>query len=360
MMVIAPFLGGLILRYLNWHWIFFINVVLGCLISPILVHIIRNTVPVKSAGNLKKFDWFGFVFISIFTIAMTLTFNQLTQFGWLSFHSLIGFLIAVVSIIAFYHIEKRQNAPVIDIALFKITNYIPGCTVLALTQAMNLFTIFFAVYIQNALGFSPMMTGILLLPMGALLAIFSNVSGRYADKLGARLPMMFGLGIITLGYLLSAFLIHDMSYFSLLPAMICYGVGASFLSTPLRASIMKKTPKENFGMATSIISSVRQMGGVIVFAIIGYIVAQLEKKAAMIQLMKQIPLMAVAKVKPLLGILSHTAASQKAIQQYSTAHQVMIKQIVLSGYIHAFFYAMLFMGMLLLVSFLIAVTSIKQ
>lgn len=360
MMTIAPFLGGVIIKFLSWHWIFFVNVILNIIISPILISIYKQSKAAVQQKKRERFDWFGFVSIGVFTIAITLTFNHLSQWGWLGAKTITGFIIAIVGLFSFLKVERKQQNPLIQLKLFKITNYIPGCAIMALTQAMNFFAIFFAVFIQDALGFSPFITGMLLLPSGILLATFSSAGGFFADKFGARVPMIFGLSIISLGFLASTLFINSMSYFALLPAMIGYGIGACFLSTPLRVSMLRNTPKEYFGVTTSILSGTRQIGGVIGFSVIGYIIIHVEKIKASMQLVKKIPGMTIEKAHELLGVLSHTQQSQLALKYFSLRNQIAIKQIVLSSYVNGFFYALLLMGCLAAISLFIAAIAIKK
>lgn len=360
MMTIAPFLGGIILKFLSWHWIFFVNVILGLIISPALIAIYKQSKVAVTHKKRDKFDWFGFASIGFFTVAITLTFNHLSQWGWFGAKTIGGFIMALIALLIFLKIERKHQNPIIQLKLFKIANYIPGCMIMALTQAMNFFAIFFAVFIQNALGYSPFVAGILLLPSGILLAVFSSAGGYFADKFGARVPMISGLSIISVGFLVTTLSIQSMSYFSLLPAMIGYGIGACFLSTPLRTALLRQTPKAYFGMTTSILSGTRQIGGVIGFSVIGYIIVHVEKVKASVLLLKKIPGMTIENAHHLLGVLSGTQQSKLALAHFSLPDQVAIKHIVLSSYVSGFFYALLLMTLLTVISLFIATVSIKK
>ena len=355
-MLLAPFLGGIILQWLNWHWLFFINVILGVFIFYPLLKLFLEKNETKPNAT---FDYSGLFAVAILTIAMTLTCDNANSWGWLSSKTIIGFLIALIALISFIFIEKNKEQPLLRLQLFKIVNYVSGCTVIAMSQAVNYFIIFFGVFLQNALGFSPFISGCLLLPAGILLASFSKVGGGFSDKYGARLPMLFGLLLLSIGFILTTLFIHTLSYFSILPALIGYGVGSCFLSTPLRTSMMRNTPKEFFGMGTAILSGVKQIGGVIGFAITAGIIVHVEKINVQSQLLKAIPQLTIQKIQILLGILSHTPSSILIFSQFNPQQQTIIKNVIINCYVHSLYCALFFMSTVLVISLLIAVFFIK-
>ncbi|PIZ03478.1 MAG: hypothetical protein COY58_09150 [Gammaproteobacteria bacterium CG_4_10_14_0_8_um_filter_38_16] len=355
--IIAPFLGGLIIKFLNWHWIFFVNVVIGvCIFIPLIKIFFENENPVQE----KKIDYTGFIAIGIFTVTITLIFNHIGNWGWTSDKTLSGFLIAFAALLFFIIFELKQSHPIIDLQLFKLTNYVPGCVVMFLSQFVNFFIIFFGVYIQNALGYSPFMTGVLLLPIGILLTAFSSTGGRIADRYGARIPMNIGFFLITIGYILSTIFISSLSYLALLPAFIGYGFGACLLGNPLRISMLKNTPTKQFGMSTAILSGIRQIGGVIGFAVIGTIIAHTETLSVVSGLKKILPTISMRDIKVLQGILSHTPSSLKLLSQFNLEKQSQIKALVLNSYVHSFHSALLFSSVVLLICSVISVLFIKR
>jgi len=357
MTVSAPFLGGVIIQFSNWHWIFFINVVLGALIFFPLLKLLKQD---NENANRGKFDITGFLVLAIFIVAMTVTCDHVIAWGWISPQTLLGFLISIAALVVFIYIEKRKSDPLIHLKLFNITNYSPGCLIMAMSQVINYFVVFFGVFMENALRFSPFITGILLLPAGILLSLFSSYGGKLADKYGARLPMVTGLILITVGYLTTTLFIKSLSYFAILPALIGYGIGACFLSNPLRTSMLKNTPKENFGMATSILSGTRQIGGVIGFAIIGSIIVGVENAQAKTQLLKVIPNLSIEKIQSLLGILSHTASSQSVLSTFDTKTQGLIQHIILNSYVTSFYDALILMSIIMFTCLLLAIAFIKR
>ncbi|OGT48800.1 MAG: hypothetical protein A3E82_08295 [Gammaproteobacteria bacterium RIFCSPHIGHO2_12_FULL_38_11] len=356
-MVLSPFIGGIIVQWLNWHWIFFINVILGIFIFYPTLKLLRE----KSERRVgETFDYIGFLIIGLFTIVTTLTFNNAGQWGWSSLKSISGFLISLMSFILFIFIEKNKKHPVIRIQLFKIVNYVPGCAIMAMAQVTNYFIIFFGVFLQNALGFSSFISGCLLLPAGILLAVFSSVGGYFSDKYGARMPMIAGLLLLTVGYSASTLFLKTLSYYAILPALVGYGIGGCFLSNPLRTSILRNTPKEFFGMSSAILSGVRQVGGVIGFAITAGIIVHVERIKAQAQLLQLVPSLTTQKIHTLLGILSNTPSSQAIILQFSPSTQETIKNVIVKSYEYSLYCALFFTSVLLLLCLLIALFFIKS
>ncbi|MEM9244012.1 MAG: MFS transporter [Pseudomonadota bacterium] len=360
MMTIAPFIGGIIIQWLNWRWIFFMNVFLGLLISYFLIKQLFTSTPATQSQTKSSFDYFGFISITSFTVSIILACQNSPHWGWFNTKTVLAIIIAIVSLVIFIVVEKKQANPLIDFELFKLPNYRPGCLIMALSHCINYFVIFAGVFLQTALGYKPFITALLLLPAGLLLAIFSNVGGYLADKLGARIPMIAGTGLLTAGLLLSTLTIKSMSYMAILPTLIAYGIGICLLSNPLRTSMLRHTAKEKYGMANSILSGTRQIGGAIGFAIVSSVISYGEKISARHQLLAHIPNLSIAKIDILLGILTRNSNSMVLLKQFTPAQQTMMKQIILQSYVHSFTIALVLLSVIMLICFLISILFIKR
>lgn len=357
MMVVAPFIGGALIKLLSWHWIFFINVIFGVFISyPLYLIFCDNACQCKH----QSFDWVGFIIIASTIVLTVLIFNKVMTWGWLSPWTILGCIAIVLLAIIFYRYEGAKEHPLVDFSLFKIANYKPGCSIVALIQAVNFFPILFGVYIQNALGYTPFVAGLLLLPSGITLTISEYFGGVAADRYGARLPMFFGLLVLFCGFFASALLLKHNHYLCILPALIAYGVGISFIGSPLRASLLNKTPKDKVGRANAIISGARQIGGVIVFSIVSSLIVFVERAHAMHHLKKILPNISVSKVDLLQGVLSKTPSSLEALSQYPQKLQAVIHNLVLHSYVTGFFSALLVMSIIFFVSALVALRFLES
>lgn len=362
--IIAPFLGGVIIQILNWHWIFLVNVVIGLFIAKPLFTIFHYNkkmpdTSVDQSSKQKHFDYLGLLLISLFTVTITLIFNRNNQSDWVTDKMALGLLIALLALAWFISHELRHKSPVVDLRLFRLPNYISGCFVMFASQFVNYYIIFFGVFIQNALGYSPFTTGLLLLPMGILLTLTAPVGGALVDRYGAHLPMTIGFSLMTIGYIITTCFISTLSYTALLPAFFGYGLGASLLGNPIRVSLLKNTPSDQFGMSTAILSGVRQIGGVVGFAIVGMIIAHKEKIVLVKKLMGISPTLTVKKIQVLQGLLSKTPSSLQLLSEFSPEKQALIKSHILSAYITAFHSALLFTCAILLLCSLISIKYIK-
>lgn len=356
-MAAGPLLSGLIINYSSWRVLFIVNVIISFIALVLLKTQIK---PQKKTVRCGKFDSPGFVLSSIFTVCITVAFENSNSWGWVSWKFIIMALIAIAALILFFVFEKKQDEPIVDLKLFALPNFFVGCLIASFVQISMLTIIFIGVFLQNALGFSPLRSGFLLLPMVAGGIVFANVGGYLADHYGARFPLIMGTLLIFIGFFLTLCLFQNISYYSLLPLLVLTGIGMSMISGPVRTAMIYQTPKNKHGMTNSILTGIRSIISVIGFAIISAIIGNVEFVQAKLYLSNLLPSLTSSQVQSLEGLLSYTAKSHAILAQYDPNIQSQIKNIILQSYINGFFWSLVFIGVLIFISFILAVKYIKQ
>lgn len=158
-------------------------------------------------------------------------------------------------------------------SLFRDTSY-------ALAIA-TICTVFFAVYgmlllttqfLQNVRGYTPSVTGLMILPFSAAVAIVSPLVGHLVGRIGARVPILAGLCMLMLGLLMLIFSEHRSSALVLVGLGLC-GSGVALCLTPITTVAMTAVPAERAGMASGIMSAQRAIGSTIGFAVLGSVLA---------------------------------------------------------------------------------------
>ncbi|MEM5775024.1 MAG: DHA2 family efflux MFS transporter permease subunit, partial [Anaerolineaceae bacterium] len=196
--VTGPTLGGLIVKNLSWHWIFFVNIPIGLIGIPMILRFVPDLRPV---GN-QKFDFAGAgtLLVTLMCLLMGLNLGQRNGFSDPLVLALLGGF--AVFLFLFIQAERRSAQPMIDLSLFGNvllrTNLITGFLTFV-TQAGSIFLLPF--YLQNALGYDPQKAGFLMAVVPVCLGIVAPLSGALSDKIGTRPITALGLVFLLIGYI---------------------------------------------------------------------------------------------------------------------------------------------------------------
>jgi EmrB/QacA subfamily drug resistance transporter len=277
-LAIGPLLGGIITEHISWNWIFYVNVPIGAagVLAAILV------VPEsRDTSHEQRLDVPGLLTSGIGLFAIVFGLIEGHNFGWTSPLILSLFAIGAASLAAFVLLELHQRLPMLDLSLFRNGTF-AGANIVAILVTMAMFGIFvfFPIYMQTLLGWSPVQAGAALLPWTILIVIFAPIAGKLSDRVGSRWLMAAGMTTVAACCLvLSTIGVHS-TFWDLLPAFILGGLGMSFVMTPMSAAAMGAAPVDKAGVASGVLNTFRQVGVALGIAITGAIVANRAAAAA--------------------------------------------------------------------------------
>src|SRR5204863_390500 len=136
-----------------------------------------------------------------------------------------------------------------------------------------IFFVFFPIYMQTFLGWSPIQAGAALLPWTLMIVIFAPIAGKLSDRVGSRWLMAGGMTVVAICCLLLSTVTLQSSFWNLLPAFVLGGLGMSFVMTPMSAAAMGAAPVAKAGVASGVLNTFRQVGVALGIGITGAIVA---------------------------------------------------------------------------------------
>lgn len=265
---IGPSLGGVILSFLSWRWIFLVNLPIGLIGTLMVFRYVHQNDPKAR----QRFDFLGalLLFVSILCLLLALTIGQQSGFVKPIVFALLG---AWLLTMAFFVLAQMKSPhPMIRIDFFRNMQLSVNLT--------NAFVTFIGIagtiillpfYLQEVLGYSSIIVGVLLCVIPVTLGITSPIAGIFSDRFGSDKISVLGLGFVFLGFLASTTLSAESSAFDYIIRILPIGIGMGFFQAPNNSSIMGAVPKEHLGIASGMISVSRTLGQTVGTAVLGAI-----------------------------------------------------------------------------------------
>ena len=266
--VLGPTLGGFIVSYASWRWIFFINVPLGLLSLGGISFYLMET---REKRKKVSLDLLGVLTLSVSIVALlSLFLVGGKDYAWASPQVMILLLLTILAGIGFIHCEKRAEDPIISLEFFKIRGFAIGnISVFMSSFAIFAFFAFAPIFIQGAQGRSPMQVGIALLSLSLGWSIGSIIFGQISNRLGAKTAAIMGAVCLVVGCGLSlTFHTETSMLFSFLVFQLV-GLGMGFVALATLVIVQNAVDPSELGVATASHQFMRTFGGTVGIGICG-------------------------------------------------------------------------------------------
>jgi len=259
---IGVLLGGILTDKLSWEWIFWVNVPVGliaCALTPFLLDESRS-------GELDQgFDFFGAITVTSGIAALVYALVDANNAGWGSGQT-IGLLVgSAVLLGAFVLIENHVKSPLVRLGIFKNRN-VAGSNIVSVVIGAALFSMFFFItlYLQPALGLTPLQTGVRYLPLAVSIIFSAGIASALVTKLGAKTPLLMGLALTMVGLLWFTQVSADGSWLiDVLGPSVVAGAGLGFVFVPITIVAVTGVAHEENGLASGLINTTQQVGGAV-------------------------------------------------------------------------------------------------
>jgi EmrB/QacA subfamily drug resistance transporter len=263
-LAIGPLAGGLLIE-LDWRVIFWMNLpVLALGVAITLAAAPESTDP----GAGTRIDWPGLVVLSIGLTAVVLALVQ--SQAW-SAEAVVALAVAgLLLLLAFWAIEHRAREPIVDFALFRNGPYF-GASAAAFCLVGSYWAVMFfqPQYLQDVRDHSPILSGLMILPVTAPMVLISPFSGRLIGRFGVRHLMTAGMLCGVLGLLVLTRIDADSPYGLLLVGYLLFGIALGLVYAPMSTAAMAAMPGDKVGIASGVLAMDRVLAGAVALAATG-------------------------------------------------------------------------------------------
>lgn len=263
----GPLIGGYLISAASWRWIFFINVPIAAVVVALGARHIPESRDPSVTGRL---DYAGALAAVVFLSGITFAFIEAPTLGWGSPTVLTMASLGAAGLVSFLVREHRAAAPMLPLSIFRERQFAAASAVTFIVYgALTGATFLLPLVLQIVSGYSPLASGLALVPLTVIMLALSARSGQLAANIGPRLQLSVGPVIAGAGLAMLTFSTSGSSYVAdVLPAVVIFGVGMAITVAPLTATAMGSAPAQHAGIASAVNNDLARFGGLLAVAIL--------------------------------------------------------------------------------------------
>jgi EmrB/QacA subfamily drug resistance transporter len=258
--------GGILVKYLGWEWIFFVNVPVGALVLALTPPVVRES---RAPDVGRNFDVIGASSVTGGLALLVYAISKAPIDGW-SDSTTIILLIAAAALIVFFVLwETRVANPLMPLSIFRIRT-LAGANVVGLLLGASIFADFYllTLYVQNVLGYSALKTGITFLATAGTTVLWAGLSQWLCTKVGPKRVMVAGMTLNTVALVWYTQISVDGTYVNdLLGGYLLFGFGLAFAFIPVSIAALAGVGPREAGLASGLLNTAQQVGGAVGVAV---------------------------------------------------------------------------------------------
>jgi EmrB/QacA subfamily drug resistance transporter len=266
----GPLVGGAVVSGISWHWIFWLNVPIGLVLLPLGLFRLK-----ESKGPFGRVDLLGLVLVSggLFGIVWGLVRGN--SLGWSSTEIVTAFVLGAIALAAFVVWELRTSNPMLPMRFFRNRTFTLA-NIASLLMSFGMFGSIFllAQFFQTVQGYSPLGSGLRILPWTAMPMIVAPIAGALSDRISPSKIIGTGLALQAIGLAwIASVSTPTTAYAELIIPFAISGIGMGMFFAPIANVVLSSVRKIEEGQASGANNALRELGGVFGVAVLGAVFA---------------------------------------------------------------------------------------
>src|SRR6202158_5014782 len=267
----GPTVGGAIVTYIDWRWIFFVNVPIGiaALVAPFAI------IPDLRPGRTHGWDIVGVILATAGLFGVVFGLIEGQRYNWGEIGSYVITIPEVIAggavlVVLFVIWERFQKEPLVPLSLFEERNFaVSNWIAAAISFGMMSLFLPIVIYLQSVRGFSALTAGLTLAPMSLTSMVVAPFAGRCADRVGGKYILMTGILVFAIGFGTLTFVAGtDSTWVTFLVPAIVSGAGMGMTFAPMTTVAMRNISPRMAGAASGVLNTTRQVGAAVVGALL--------------------------------------------------------------------------------------------
>src|ERR687897_2859483 len=270
------FLGGIITAWVDWSWVFLINLPIGLAVLALTPKLLP-----KGAKQKGKIDYTGALSITGALVLLVYAIVTANDIGWMSVQTISMLGIAGLMFALFLTIQRLKKEPLVPLSIFRVPNLLASNIAMALLGASWIPMWFFLnLYLQQVLNYGPFESGLALLPMTIMIMVLMiSTTPKLMSRFGIKRNLVVGLGLLAAGIAMFTLTPSNSSnsengnttytfMLYVLPASLIAALGMSLAYIPVLTAAISNAHKEQTGLASGLVNTSYQIGSALGLAII--------------------------------------------------------------------------------------------
>jgi DHA2 family multidrug resistance protein len=271
----GPTIGGYLIDWFSWHWIFMVNVPLGLVAALLATRVIREPGFAPPQGEAARIDVFGISLLAVGMASLQYVLEEGNREGWLEspWIAALG-AVAAVSLVTFIVHELETKHPVVDLSVFKNRSYAAGTGLNFLTGfALFSGSYMFSLFAGSVIHYSALDIGKVFLVAGTVSVVVMPVMGRLSTKVDGRILLSIGVTVVALSQYVASHLTQSAGFWDMVTPNMIRSFGLGFIFIPVSVLALSALGPEQRGNATGLFNLTRELGGSLGTALMGMLVS---------------------------------------------------------------------------------------
>ncbi len=271
----GPTIGGYLIEWTSWHWIFMVNVPIGVVATFLTFRFVRQPNFAPPTGKAARVDVFGISLLAVGMASLQYVLEEGNREGWMDSWLIVGLgAVAVTALVTFLVHELETDNPVVDLRVFKNRSYSAGTGLNFLTGfALFSGSYMFSLFAGSVIHYSALDIGKVFLVSGTVSVIVMPLMGRIAPVVDARWLLAIGITIVASSQWLASQLTAAAGFWDMVHPNMVRSLGLGFIFIPVSMLALSDIAPSQRGNATGLFNLTRELGGSLGTALMGMLVS---------------------------------------------------------------------------------------